>query len=160
MYMKKQHQLSRPLYHLPLKIPRSTTRSTVGPVGLSARAIPKFSDGAHVPKATLDWTPAHRCSDKIELHGHSKGRSLLTATSRVSSTCWPVFWGGSQHPSSKEDLSEERSSAASCTPHEARPNRRTRHIEVISWHPLMICMLHVPQRWGARGTRVSRLRRL
>ena len=55
----------------PWRFPWSNTRPTIGAVGLSTEATAGFSDGAYVPKATLGRIPAHRSSDRTELHGHS-----------------------------------------------------------------------------------------
>ena len=61
-------------------------------------------------------------------------------------------------PTYEEDLSKERSSAASCTPHEAESSRHARHIEVLNRQPRIIRTPFIPQGHGARGRRRSRLR--
>ena len=69
--------------------------------------------------------------------------STATSKATVTSPSFPEYHL-SANPSSEEDPSEVQSSSASYTLGEAGPNRRTRRVEVISRHPLIIRTLHIP----------------
>ena len=113
----------------------STTQATIRSLGFFAKTIVGHQDGAYVPWATSD--PDHRAN-------------------AVASPPYLEYPLGVT-PTFEEDPSEEQSSTASCSPHEAESNRRVCHIEVLSRHPCIIHMPFVPLGWGARRSRHSRL---